>query len=101
MSVSKHQILAALAGIEKSSPLFFGDMPVADDRVRHLFAAAMATLSASRDFAQATSQCKEVSMLATLTHVMLEAAYLRHQLDATVRAAHGEAGRALAKAATH
>lgn len=101
MTVPKHQILASLATIEARAPLFFGDMPVADDVVRDIFAAAMSALTASSDFEHASPQCREVSLLGTLTHVMLEAAYLRYQLHASGQAAAGETGRLLAKVATY
>lgn len=101
MSVSKHQILASLATIEAQAPLFFGDMPVDDDRVRDIFAASMAALNASPDFRRATPHSREVSLLATLTHVLLEAACLRYRLHASGQVAVDEADRLLAKAATH
>lgn len=101
MTVSKHQILASLARIERDAPVFFGDMPVADDLVRDIFAASMEAYSASLDFQSAPQHSREVSLLATLTHVMLEAACLRFQLHATAQAAASETGRLLAKASTH
>ena len=101
MSISKQQVLASLATIEAHAPAYFGDMPVADDVARDIFAAAMAGLSASPDFANADPACREVSLLATLTHVLLEAAYLRHRLHAMGQAASVEAGCLLAKLAAH
>lgn len=99
MSISKREILASLATIEASDPAYFGDMPVADDVARDIFASAMAALSASSEFEGAAPVCRETSLLATITHMMLEAAYLRYQLHATGQAANLEAGRLLAKAA--
>lgn len=101
MTVSKHQILVSLASIEREAPLYLGDMPVADDLVRDIFATSMAAYNASSDFQSAPQHSREVSLLATLTHVMLEAAYLRFQLHATALAAASETGRLLAKASTH
>ena len=101
MSISKQQILASLATIEVHAPAYFGDMPVADDVARDIFASAMASLSASPDFANAEPACREASLLATLTHLLLEAAYLRHRLHATGQAASVEAGCLLAKLAAH
>lgn len=99
MSVSKQEILAALATIEVHAPAYFGDMPVSDDVARDIFASAMATLSASTEFANATPTCREASLLATLAHVMLETAYLRYRLHSTGQAANAEADRLLAKLA--
>lgn len=101
MSISKQVILASLASIEVNDPAYLGDMPVADDVARDIFASAMATLSASPDFANAEQRCREASLLATLTHVMLEAAYLRYQLHATRQASSAEAGCLLARLAAH
>lgn len=100
MPVSKQQILAALEAIESRAPLFLGDMPVADDIVRDIIASSMAALTDSSDFGRATPRCREISLLATLTHVMLEAAYLRYQLYGPAQAAAGEARRLLSKIAT-
>jgi hypothetical protein len=101
VSISKHQILASLATIEKQSPLCFGAMPVADDIIRDIFAASLAGLNASSDFRRATPHAREVSLLATLTHALLEAACLRYQLQASGQAAAGETDRLLARVATH
>lgn len=100
MAVSKHQILASLAMIEKEAPLFFGDMPVADDVVRDLFAASMAALNDSFDFQRATPQGRQVSLLATLTHALLETAALRHLLHQREQDACGTADHLIAKFAT-
>jgi hypothetical protein len=101
VSVSKHQILNRLAAIEQDAPLFFGSMPVDDQVLREIFATAMATLSASPLFRSASPEGREASLLATLTHVLLETADLRHRLGAPDDAAHGEAARLLKKVATH
>ena len=101
MSISKQQILASLATIEENAPAYFGDMPVADEVARDIFASAMASLSAAPDFAKADPACREASLLATLAHVLLEAAYLRYRSDAMGHAASVEAGCLLAKLASH
>ena len=101
MSISKQQVLASLATIEVHAPAYFGDMPIGDDAAREIFASAMASLSASPDFANADPACREASLLATLAHVLLEAAYLRYRLDAIGQAASVEAGCLLAKLASH
>ena len=101
MSISKQQILASLATIEENAPAYFGDMPVADDVARDIFASAMANLSAAPDFANADPACREASLLATLAHVLLEAAFFRYRLDAVGQAASVEAGCLLAKLASH
>ncbi|MEO8807068.1 MAG: hypothetical protein ABI433_13390 [Burkholderiaceae bacterium] len=101
MAISKQEILASLATIEVNAPAYFGDMPVADDVARDIFASAMESLSASPDFANAEHACRETSLLATLTHVMLEAAYLRYQLHATRQASSAEAGCLLARLVAH
>lgn len=101
MPISKQKILTALATIEAHAPAYFGDMPIADDVARDIFASAMAGLSASPAFANAAPACREASLLATLTHVLLEAAYLRHRLHATGQAASVEAECLLAKLAAH
>lgn len=101
MSVSKHQILASLANIERQAPLYFSDMPVADDAMREIFAAAMATLSDSPQFKHATPHAREVSLLATLTHVLLESADLRHRVGDSAQAATHEAAQLLARMTTH
>lgn len=101
MSVSKHEILSALAAIEQQSPAYFGDMPMADDDIRDIFASAMATLSASPGFDDAMPACREVSLLATLTHTMLEVAYLRYRLHETSHAAIVDAGRLFGRLAAH
>lgn len=101
MSISKQQILASLATIEENAPAYFGDMPVADDVARDIFASAMASLSAAPDFANADPARREASLLATLAHVLLEAAFLRYRLDAVGQAASVEAGCLLAKLAAH
>lgn len=100
MTVSKHQILTSLAMIEREAPLFFGDMPVADDVVRDLFASSMAALSDSLDFQRASPQRRQVSLLATLTHALLETAALRHQLRQHEQDACGVADHLIAKFAT-
>ena len=48
-------------------PLFFGAMPVADDRVREIFAESMAEMNASADFRRASAHSRETSLLAMLT----------------------------------
>ncbi len=101
MSISKQQVLASLATIEVHAPAYFGDMPIGDDVAREIFASAMASLSASPDFANADPACREASLLATLAHVLLEAAYLRYRLDVIGQAASVEAGCLLAKLASH
>ena len=101
MPISKQEILATLAMIETQAPLFLDHMPVADDVARDIFASAMATLSATPVFRDATPACREASLLATLTHVLLEAACLRYRLHALGQEAAGEAGRLLAKASGH
>jgi len=101
VSVSKQTILASLAIIEAQAPAYFGDMPVADDAIRDIFASAMAALSASPDFERAAPACREATLLGTLTHVMLEAAYLRHRLHASGQAASLETHRLLARVAEH
>ncbi|CAN5910555.1 hypothetical protein BH11PSE8_BH11PSE8_01240 [soil metagenome] len=101
MSVSKQEILSALAAIEQQSPAYFGDMPIADDDIRDIFASAMATLSASDGFDGALPVSKEVSLLATLTHTMLEVAYLRYRLQETNHAAVVDAGRLFGRLAPH
>ncbi len=101
MSITKQQILASLATIEENAPAYFGDMPVADDVARGIFASAMASLSAAPDFANADPACREAALLATLAHVLLEAAFLRYRLDAVGQAASVEAGCLLAKLAAH
>ena len=99
MPISKQDILATLATIEARAPLFLGNMPVADDVARDIFASAMASLSAMPTFAAAEPACREASLLATLTHVLLETACLRHHLHAVGEQAHVETERLLAKAA--
>ena len=101
MTTSKHDILWALATIETQAPAYLGDMPVADDTARDIFASAMAALSASPAFAKAEPACRETSLLATLTHVLLEAAYLRHQLRGRSERSSVEAGRLLSKLGAH
>jgi hypothetical protein len=101
VTLSKDHILASLATIETQAPLFYGDLPVPDDVVRDLFATAMAALRDSPDFQCATPQCREVSLLATLTHALLETALLREQLRLREEAANDEALRLIAQAATH
>jgi hypothetical protein len=100
MTVSKQQILATLATLEASAPLDFGNMPVADDRVRDIFATSMAGMSASDAFRCATPHCREEALLASLTHALLDAAQLRHQLLASAGRAKAEAYRLLAKVST-
>jgi hypothetical protein len=100
MTVSKQQILATLATIEDHAPLFFGDMPVADDVVRDLFASSMVALSESPDYRLATPNCRELAMLATLTHALLETACLHHELYQREQVASREAGCLIAKLAT-
>lgn len=101
MSISKHQILSSLAAIELHAPVYFGGMPVADDLVRDIFAAAMAGLSASPAFECATPACRETALLAVLAHVMLESTHLQYQLRASGAAASCEAVRLLARSAAH
>lgn len=100
MTVSKQQILATLATIENQAPLFFGDLPVADDVVRDLFASSMVAFNESPDCRGATPDCRELAMLATLTHALLETACLRHELYQREQVAAREAGRLIAKVAT-
>lgn len=101
MTTSKQDILASLALIESHAPAYFGDMPVADDVARNIFASAMAALSASPAFADAEPSCRETSLLATLAHVLLETAYLRHQLHGSCEASGVEAFRLLRKLGMH
>lgn len=101
MTTSKQQILASLAIIEAHAPAYFGDMPIADDLARDIFASAMAALSASPAFASAESACRETSLLATLAHVLLESAYLRHQLQRSCEESGVEASRLFSKLGAH
>ena len=97
VTVSKQQILATLATIENQAPLFFSDMPVADDVVRDLFAASMVAFNESPDCRGATPDCRELAMLATLTHALLETACLRHELHQQEQVASRQAGLLIAK----
>ncbi len=99
MNASKHRILACLSSIERESPLFFGDMPLAEDAVREAMASSVSALYASNGWRRATGERRELSLLATLTHLMLETACLRYQLHGCQEAAAGEAARLIAKAA--
>ncbi len=100
MTSSKLQILATLANLEQRAPLFFGAIPVADDLVRDLFASSMAALKDSSDFRQATADSREISLLASLTHALLETASLRELLQQRSQAAGHEAGRLISRVAT-
>ena len=101
MTVSKQQILASLTTIEQQAPLFFGDLPVADEVVRDLFAASMAAFNDSSDYRLATPQCREQALLAITTHALLQTACLRHALHQREQLAASETGRLMAKVATH
>lgn len=100
MPVSKRQILECLATVEQRAPIDFGDMPVAEDTVRDIFASAAAALHASSDFRRASPARREASLLASLTHVMLEAACLRYQLQASAQSAAAATDHLLARVAT-
>ena len=101
MTVSKHQLLVTLAALERQAPLYFDDMPLADDQIRDLFAEAMAGLLDAPDFRDATPRGRELSLLAALTHALIETAALRHRLSQQDQAAAGAAVRLIAKVATH
>ena len=101
MTVSKQQILASVAIVEQQAPLFLSDLPVSDDVVRDLFASSLAALTESTGYRRATTQSRELALLAILTHALLETACLRHQLVHGELAAATETGRLMAKAAAH
>ncbi|MEP6873627.1 MAG: hypothetical protein ABI887_04635 [Burkholderiales bacterium] len=96
---SKDLIEAELATIEGQDPLFFGDLPVSDDAVRGCFVAAVAALRESPEFRHATAQRRELLLLGSLTHALLDAALLREQLHRREQWAATAADRAIAKAA--
>lgn len=100
VTLPKDLIQAALAKIEEQDPLFFGDLPVSDDAARAIFVAAMAELRDSPEFRRATSPQRELCLLASLAHALLEAALLREQLQRLEQQAATAADRLIAKAAT-
>ncbi len=99
MSVSKHQILNLLEAIEASQPLYAGAMPLAEDVVRDTFAASFAGLTRSPGFASADQHCRELALLANLTHALIELTYLRQQLQGQRRSAAAETSRLCARIA--
>lgn len=99
MSVSKHQILNLLESLEACQPLYAGAMPLADDVVRDTFAAALAGLTRSPGFAAADQHGRELSLLANLTHALVEVTYLREQLQGQRRSAAEETSRLCARIA--
>ena len=101
MAVSKHQILASLAGLEKRAPLYFGGMPVADDAVRDAVAAAMAGLSSALNAERASRQAIETTLLASMTHLLLELVHHEHMACDPAAVAANETRRLLARAAAH
>lgn len=100
MTLSKDLIQAELATIEGHDPLFFGDLPVADDAARGFFVAAVAALRDSPEFRRATAQRRELSLLGSLTHALLDAALLREQLHCCEQQAATVADLLIAKAAS-
>ncbi len=99
MSVSKHQILDVLEALEASQPLYAGAMPLADEVVRDTFAATFAGLTRSPRFASANQHCRELSLLAHLTHALIEVTYLREQLQGQRRSAAAETSQLCARMA--
>jgi len=100
VTLSKDLIQAELATIEGQDPLFFGDLPVSDDAARGFFVAAVAALRDSPEFRGATARRRELSLLGSLTHALLDAALLREQLHGGEQRAATAAGRLIAKAAS-
>lgn len=99
MTQSKALIQAELATIEGRDPLFFGELPVSDETARGVFVAAVAALRDSAEFRQATAQRRELSLLGSLTHALLDAALLREQLHRREQWAATVADHLIAKAA--
>lgn len=99
MTVSKHQILNLLAALETRQPLYAGTMPLADDVVRDTFATKLAGLTCSPGFVSANQHCRELSLLANLTHALVEVTYLREQLQVQRLSAAVEASRLCARIA--
>lgn len=99
MTLSKDLIQAELATIEGQDPLFLGGLPVPDDAARGLFIAAVAALRDSPEFRRATARRRELALLGSLTHALLDAALLREQLHRRERWAATAADRLIAKAA--
>ena len=99
MSVSKHQILTLLEALEACQPLYAGAMPLADDVVRDTFAAALAGVTRSPDYALADQHCRELSLMASLTHALIEVTYLREQLQSQLQSAAAETARLCARIA--
>ena len=99
MTLSKNLIQAALATIEERDPLFFGDLPVSEDAARGFFVSAMAALRDSPEFRQASPQHRELSLLSSLAHALLDAALLREQLQRDAQRAAAATDRLIAKAA--
>jgi hypothetical protein len=100
VTLSKDLIQAELATIEGQDPLFFGDLPVSDDAARGFFVVAVAALRDSPEFRGATAQRRELSLLGSLTHALLDAALLREQLHRREQWAATAADRLIAKAAS-
>lgn len=99
MTLPKDLIHAALAKIEEQDPLFFGDLPVCDDAARAIFVAAMAALVDSPEFRRAAAPQRELCLLASLAHALLDAALLREQLQRVNQESTTAADRLIAKAA--
>jgi hypothetical protein len=99
VTLPKYLIQAALAKIEEQDPLFFGDLPVCDDAARAIYVAAMAALCDSREFRRASPQQRELCLLGSLAHALLDAALLREQLQRLEQQAATAADRLIAKAA--
>lgn len=99
MNPSQDLIHSALASFEEKEPLFFGDLPVADDAARGYFVAAMAALRDSPEFRRASAQRRELSLLGLLAHALLEAALLREHLRRDEQRAASVADGVIAKAA--
>jgi len=86
----KHQILNLLEALEGCQPLYAGAMPLAEDVVRDVFAAAVAGLTRAPGFATANQDGRELSLMVSLTHTLIEVTYLRAQLQSQLQSAAAE-----------
>jgi len=99
VTLSKNLIQTALAKIEERDPLFFGDLPVCEDAARDVYVEAMAMLRDSPEFRRAVPPQRELCLLASLAHALLDAVLLREQLQRFEQEAATAADRLIAKAA--
>jgi len=81
VSVSDHQHLTVLEPLRACQAPYAGVMPLAEQAVHETFAAGLAELTRSTDFASVNPRCGELPLLANLTQTLIKTTHVCAQMQ--------------------